>query len=337
MSEPKTLKLIVATFADEAGAARALATITPALGPGKLGQAAIVSKGPDGKIRFLETDDTTAAQGAWTGAGIGAFAGLLGILFTPVALLGLPIGAAVGALVGKLRDTGFEDDALKAMGEDLDAGHSALVAIVDEGDVEKAERLLTEVNVVRVTVKEVGADLAAVLDDDAAAATGGSPREHLAGALLSPGARRRSTSARPRRSRSCASPGGSVSWKCAVGVPLGRGVAAADVAAGQAQPQVHPAGAVAQALLAALGRVRAHGHRRRFAQVLAVLGPVDPRDQLALDRAALVLQPVEQRLLGVEQRRATSRSTSSSTLPLSRASSDRLAARRASISWRSRR
>ena len=60
------------------------------------------------------------------------------------------------------------------MGEDLDAGHSALVAIVDEGDVEKAERLLTEVDVVRVTVKEVGADLAAVLDEDAAAATGGS-------------------------------------------------------------------------------------------------------------------------------------------------------------------
>jgi uncharacterized membrane protein len=175
VSEPKTLKLIVATFADPAGAARALATIAPALGPGKLGQAAIVSKGPDGKIRFLETDDTTAAQGAWQGAGIGAFAGLLGILFTPVALLGLPIGAAVGALVGKLRDTGFEDDALKAMGEDLDAGHSALVAIVDVDDVEKAQRLLAEVDAVHVAVKEVDADLAAALDDDAAAATEGSP------------------------------------------------------------------------------------------------------------------------------------------------------------------
>ena len=43
-----------------------------------------------------------------------------------------------------------------------------------------------------------------------------------------------------------------------VGVPLGRGVAAADVAAGQAEPEVHPAGAVPQALLAALGSVRAH-------------------------------------------------------------------------------
>ena len=174
MTEPKTVKLLVATFTDQGGAARALATITPALGPKKIGQAAIVSKGPDGKIRFLETDDTTTAEGAWTGAYVGAFAGLLGILFTPVALLGLPIGAAVGALVGKLRDTGFEDDSLKALGEDLDAGHSALVAALDVDDLEKAKRLLSEVNAVNVMVKEVNADLAAVLDDDAAAATQGS-------------------------------------------------------------------------------------------------------------------------------------------------------------------
>ena len=174
MTEPKTVKLLVATFADQAGAARALATLAPALGPENLGQAAIVSKGPDGKIRFLETDDTTAAEGAWTGAYVGAFAGLLGILFTPVALLGLPIGAAVGALVGKLRDTGFEDDSLKALGEDLDAGHSALVAALDVDDLEKAKRLLSEVNAVNMMVKEVNADLAAVLDDDAAAATQGS-------------------------------------------------------------------------------------------------------------------------------------------------------------------
>jgi hypothetical protein len=61
------------------------------------------------------------------------------------------------------------------MGEDLDAGHSALVAIVDVDDVEKAQRLLAEVDAVHVAVKEVDADLAAALDDDAAAATEGSP------------------------------------------------------------------------------------------------------------------------------------------------------------------
>ncbi len=171
MTESTTLKLLVATFADDAGAARALATLAPALGAEATGQAAVVSRRPDGKVRFFETDDTTTAQGALQGAGIGALAGLLGILFTPVALLGLPIGAGVGALVGKLRDTGFDDDDLKALGADLDAGHSALIVTIQTDDIDKAKRLLAEVDAAHVAVKEVDAELAAVLDEDAAAAS----------------------------------------------------------------------------------------------------------------------------------------------------------------------
>jgi uncharacterized membrane protein len=170
MAEPTTLKLLIATFADDAGAARALATLAPALGPEAIGQAAVVSKEPDGKVRFFETNDTTTAQGAWKGAGIGALAGLLGILFTPAALLALPIGAGVGALVGKLRDTGFEDDDLRALGADLEGGKSALVATVEMDDIDKAKRLLAEVDADRVAVKEVDAELAAALDEEAEAA-----------------------------------------------------------------------------------------------------------------------------------------------------------------------
>jgi uncharacterized membrane protein len=170
VSEPKTVKLLVATFDGDAGAARALATLAPALGPEAIAQAAVVSKRADGKVRFYETNDTTTAQGALQGAGIGAFAGLLGILFTPVALLGLPVGAGIGALVGKLRDTGFEDDDLKALGADLDGGHSALVAQIETDDIDKAKRLLAEVDPAHVTVKEVEAELAAVLDEEASAA-----------------------------------------------------------------------------------------------------------------------------------------------------------------------
>ena len=46
------------------------------------------------------------------------------------------------------------------------------------------------------------------------------------------------------------------SWKCCGGVLALRGVAAPDIAAGQAQPQVHPFGALAQAVDAALRAVR---------------------------------------------------------------------------------
>src|SRR6476469_10379177 len=60
----------------------------------------------------------------------------------------------------------------------------------------------------------------------------------------------------------------------AVRVPLRRAVAAADVAAGQAQPQVHPGRALGQAPLAALRRAGPDGDRC-LAQVLAVAaGPL---------------------------------------------------------------
>ena len=45
-----------------------------------------------------------------------------------------------------------------------------------------------------------------------------------------------------------------VSWKCAVACFGGRAVAAADVAALLAHPQVHPPAAGAQAVLAPVGR-----------------------------------------------------------------------------------
>jgi hypothetical protein len=44
---------------------------------------------------------------------------------------------------------------------------------VDTDDVDKAKRLLAEVDAVHVAVKEVDAELAAVLDEEAAAAAGG--------------------------------------------------------------------------------------------------------------------------------------------------------------------
>jgi hypothetical protein len=71
MNEAKNLKLVVATFADATGAARALATIVPGVGPERIGQAAIVSKEYEGTIRFHETAHTSVAEGAAEGAGIG--------------------------------------------------------------------------------------------------------------------------------------------------------------------------------------------------------------------------------------------------------------------------
>ena len=158
------LKIVIATFSNPDRAPRALASLAPGL-DGGIGMAAIVSRTDDGKIRFVETHDRTAGQGALHGGGLGAIGGLIGLVFGPVALLGAPVGMAIGALIGKLRDTGFEDDDLKALGEDLPAGSAALLATVDEGDVGRATRLLTELQADRVLVKELDTELADALDE----------------------------------------------------------------------------------------------------------------------------------------------------------------------------
>jgi len=163
-------KLLAATFDDQVGAGRALATLAPALAGQGLGQAAVVTRDPNGKVRFAETDDRTTGQGAFEGAGIGAMVGLVGLLFGPVGLLGLPVGAAVGALVGKLRDTGFDDDELRAMGADLPAGSSALVATIDPAALDKARRLLAEVDARQVYVHDLDEDLSEALDEQVASA-----------------------------------------------------------------------------------------------------------------------------------------------------------------------
>lgn len=168
MAEQAALQILTATFTDAAQAGKALSTLASALDRGQLGMSAVVAKTDDGKVRFVETHDQTAAQGALKGGTLGALAGLAGILFTPVAILGMPIGAGIGALVGKLRDTGFKDEDLRGLGADLEAGSSALLATVHADVVDKARRLLAELSPARVVVSEMDARLAEILDRDAA-------------------------------------------------------------------------------------------------------------------------------------------------------------------------
>lgn len=161
----RTLRIVIATFADPDRAPRALATLSPAL-DGGVGMAAVVVRAPDGKVRFVETHDQTAIQGAARGFSWGAIGGLLGIALGPVALLGVPLGAGIGALIGKLRDTGYDDEELRALGDDLAPGAAALIVTVAGDDVARATRLLNnELDATRVLVKEMDAVLADVLDE----------------------------------------------------------------------------------------------------------------------------------------------------------------------------
>jgi uncharacterized membrane protein len=160
-------KVIAATFADQAAAGKGLASLAGALG-GALKQGAVVNKTDSGEIKFVETKDMGTKQGAVTGGVIGA---AVGIIAGPVGVIGGgAIGAGIGSLTAKLRDSGFPDDQLKGLGEDLVPGAGAIVALVDDEAVDKAQELLKVVDSDRVVVHDVSTDLADVLDQEAAAA-----------------------------------------------------------------------------------------------------------------------------------------------------------------------
>ena len=162
-------QVIAATFADQEAATRGLAAITGAMLGGGLKQGAVVHKESDGKIKFVETTDVGVAQGATVGGLAGA---VLGIIAGPIGVIGGgAIGAGVGSLAAKLRDSGFPDDQLRGLGEDLAPGQGAIVALLEDDQVDKAKKLLDVVEAKNIVVHDVSTDLADLLDEEAAGTT----------------------------------------------------------------------------------------------------------------------------------------------------------------------
>jgi uncharacterized membrane protein len=92
--------------------------------------------GTDDKVRFEETADPSGKKWAKRGAIAG---GLVGLIFPPSIIAGAAIGAAGGGIWGKIRDKGFKDEDLKAIGQSLDPGTSAIIAIAEDRVIERLE------------------------------------------------------------------------------------------------------------------------------------------------------------------------------------------------------
>jgi uncharacterized membrane protein len=103
----------------------------------RLEDAVVVECQPDGKIKLHQAMSTTGA-GALGGA---AWGGLIGLLFL-VPLFGMAVGAATGAVAGKLTDTGVNDDFLKELGAKLEPGKAALIAL---GSTDARDKVLERV------------------------------------------------------------------------------------------------------------------------------------------------------------------------------------------------
>src|SRR4051812_40196873 len=132
----KTLVVIVATFANETEADDSLQELKAMAQGGaiELVDAAVVIHDVEGKVTFKETADPSGKTWAKRAAVAG---GLVGLIFPPSIIAGAVIGGAGGGIWGKIRDKGFKDDELKAVGESMSPGSSAIIAIAEDKVVER--------------------------------------------------------------------------------------------------------------------------------------------------------------------------------------------------------
>ena len=122
----------------------------------------VVVHSADGKVRFEETADPSGKKWAKRGAIAG---GLVGLIFPPSILVGAAVGAAGGGVWGKVRDKGFKDEDLKAIGESLDPGTSAIIAIAEDRVIERLETGLQGYN--RIARHALSAEAAATISAEA--------------------------------------------------------------------------------------------------------------------------------------------------------------------------
>ena len=134
-----TLQVFVAAFGDEKQAASALKDFRAMDREGSIDliDAVVVVRDTEGKVTYEETADPNAKRMAKRGAIAG---GIVGLLFPPSIIAGAVIGGAGGGIWGKVRDKGFKDEDLKAIGDSLEPGTSAVIAIAEDRVVERLAR-----------------------------------------------------------------------------------------------------------------------------------------------------------------------------------------------------
>src|SRR3954466_11639215 len=138
----KTLEVFVAVYSDETSAGVAVDDLKSMERAGsiKLVDAALVVRDAEGKVHFEETSDPSGKKLGKRGAIAG---GLVGLIFPPSIIVGAVVGGAGGGLWGKVRDKGFKDADLKAIGNSLQPGSSAIIAIAEDKVVEHLEKGLS--------------------------------------------------------------------------------------------------------------------------------------------------------------------------------------------------
>ena len=137
------VQVVVAAFQTEQGADRTLHTLKAERSAGRISidDAVVLRRDNKNRLHVSETGDWGGGKGAAVGGVLGA---IVGLIAGPGAVVVGAAGAVVGGLAARLRDSGFEDERLRRLGESLQPGTSALVAIVEHKWMTEYERHLVE-------------------------------------------------------------------------------------------------------------------------------------------------------------------------------------------------
>ena len=127
----------------------------------KIDNAAILQRDNDSKLTVRDVNDMTGTRGAVVGGITGA---VVGVIAGPVGWAALG-GAALGGLVAKLKDGGFDNSRVEQWAEQLKPGTSALVAVVDHIWVREVEAALKEA-ARDVLTMEIGDEIAGQLESE---------------------------------------------------------------------------------------------------------------------------------------------------------------------------
>ena len=133
------VQLFVASYDDEVGAKQSLQDFQAMHREGSIDliDAVVIVHTLDGKVRFEETADPSGKKWAKRGAIAG---GVVGLLFPPSLIASAVVGGGAGGIWGKIRDKGFKDEDLKEIGESLEPGSSAIIAIAEDHVLDDLQR-----------------------------------------------------------------------------------------------------------------------------------------------------------------------------------------------------
>jgi uncharacterized membrane protein len=115
---------------------------------------ALVTKDAEGKLHIEQTKDVTLGKGVKRGALVGALVGLA----APPILAATVVGGGIGAIWGKFRDRGVDDDLMKSVGGMIAEGEAVVFAMGDNASIEAIDQRVREASDSHITTITVNPD-----------------------------------------------------------------------------------------------------------------------------------------------------------------------------------